>query len=210
MIDKKLNLCGDEVIRLAYPAFQSGNTGSIPSSPLYFKFGKIDIKKAILLNKIWHSKLPILTNWQDCEAYAAIYENVYFAVAIWGRPIARMLNDSGWWELRRMAISDDAPKNTASRMLKVMKILIKKDRPNIVKLISYQDTEAHAGTIYKAAGWYQGKVSGTIGIGWNSRKRNKMQTTAVKIRWECDLKDIVIEKKKRSKIKNNQIKLFEN
>jgi hypothetical protein len=91
-------------------------------------------------------------NWQGCEAYAAEHSNIYYAVALWGQPVARMLNGRGWYELRRMAIADDAPDNTASRMLRIMRLLIAKDRPEVVKLISYQDTEAHTGTIYKWLG----------------------------------------------------------
>jgi len=87
-------------------------------------------------------------------------------------------------ELRRMAISKDAPKNTASSMIGVMVKLIKKKFPELKRLISYQDTEVHAGTIYKASGWVIGGES--EGISWTTgtRARNKEQTMAKKIRWE--------------------------
>ena len=49
------------------------------------------------------------------------------------------------------AIASDAPKYTATRMLSIMVKRIKKEFPDIVRLISYQDTEVHKGTIYKAA-----------------------------------------------------------
>jgi len=62
--------------------------------------------------------------------------------------------------LRRFAIAPDAPKNTASRMLKIMTILIKKQMPQIIKLISYQDIEVHKGTIYKASNWVSVTKSG--------------------------------------------------
>jgi hypothetical protein len=90
-------------------------------------------------------------------------------------------------ELRRLAICSEAPKNTATRILKIMIREIKRKFPEIIKLISYQDTEVHRGTIYKAGNW---KIGGeTKGIPWSTTKRvrNKEQTLANKIRWEFDL-----------------------
>ena len=87
-------------------------------------------------------------------------------------------------ELRRLAISQDAPRNTASRMLSVMRKAIKKKMPHIKLLISYQDTDVHQGTIYKASGWSAASVS-KAGMHWgDTRKRSKAQSTASKIRWE--------------------------
>jgi hypothetical protein len=56
-------------------------------------------------------------------------------------------------ELKRMAISDDAPKNTASRMISYMVRDIRKGFPSVPRLISYQDPAVHSGTIYRASGW---------------------------------------------------------
>jgi hypothetical protein len=90
-------------------------------------------------------------------------------------------------ELRRLAISKEAPKNTASRMIKVMISIIRQKFPDIKKLISYQDTEVHRGTIYKASNW---KIGAKVrGLSWTTknRKRNPEQTLAKKIRWEYQL-----------------------
>jgi len=175
---------------VAYPLFQMGNGGSIPTSPLQFEICIISTETAKKLNRKWHSRLPIITNPHSGHSvcYGAIYEGIYYACAIWTDPIARAFNHKGYLELRRMAICNDAPKNTASRMLKIMGILIKKKFPNIIKLISYQDTEVHKGTIYKANGWIEANRK-KVGLkGWNSRKRNIMQTTSDKIRWEKEIK----------------------
>jgi hypothetical protein len=74
-------------------------------------------------------------------------------------------------------------------MLKVMRLDIVKRFPNVTRLISYQDTEVHQGTIYKAAGWQSTAVS--EGISWSvtGRKRNVDQTTAKKVRWEFFLRE---------------------
>jgi len=98
-----------------------------------------------------------------------------------------MLNGRGFYELRRMAISDDAPKNTASRMLKIMRLNLCQSMPRLKKLISYQDTAVHKGTIYKASGWVP--VSANKKSIWDrkSRRRHNHQDTGAKIRWEYDL-----------------------
>jgi hypothetical protein len=85
-----------------------------------------------------------------------------------------------------MAVSDDAPKNTASRMLKVMAMLIRKERPDTQGLVSYQDTDVHAGTIYKAAGWHPRTMKDSQSK-WAMPNRNRVNGPAsesVKVRWE--------------------------
>lgn len=175
-------------IRVVHPLFQGEGGGANPTSPLQFRIGKMPLRVAVLLNNAWHSRLPEITNPHNCEAYGAEFDGRYFAVALWGPPVAREYNGRGYWELRRMAIAPDAPKNTGTRMLRVMRILIERDRSDVCKLISYQDTEAHNGTIYKGAGWMVGGMKKNVGTGWNSRKRNAMQTTADKVRWEYEIR----------------------
>ena len=178
-----MNTCGDS-IRVMHPLFQEDDDGSIPISPLQLEIGRIDIPLAVTLNELWHSRLPKINNQTGKNmAFAAFYKNRFYACAIWGEPVGRMLNGHGLYELRRMAIAEDAPKNTGSRMLKVMRILIRKELPEIKRLISYQDTDVHNGTIYKAAGWVEENKSSVSATGWNTRRRAKMQTTADKIRW---------------------------
>jgi hypothetical protein len=88
-----------------------------------------------------------------------------------------------------MAISDGCPKNTATHMLRFMRRWIVANKPTIAMLISYQDTEVHLGTIYKADNWVEASLS--QGLAWTTttRKRNKEQSLAPKIRWEYKLKD---------------------
>ena len=59
--------------------------------------------------------------------------------------------------------------------------------PEIEKVISYQDTAVHLGTIYKAANWTQSNISS--GGEWTrqSRARGKVQTAVPKVRWEFSL-----------------------
>jgi len=85
-----------------------------------------------------------------------------------------------------MAICDSSPKNTASRMISVMIKKIRAKFPSLNLAVSYQDTEVHTGTIYKASGWTATQI--TKGADWNvSRDRDASQSTADKIRWEYEL-----------------------
>lgn len=175
------------------PLFRSGCGGSIPTSALQLSIRKCDVHRAIELNEKWHSRLPKV-DWSNivrcsCHVcFVAEFDDIAYASAIWSSPVARLLNGLDWLELRRLAIAPDAPKNTATRMLRIMRIVISKDLPHITNLISYQDTEVHSGTIYKAAGWKETTRKIVGKTGWNSRKRNQMQTTADKIRWDMSVR----------------------
>ena len=143
--------------------FQVGDGGSIPTSPLQLKVERINVHLACKMNEEWHSRLPRI-HWSNVArnthyvCYGASYDYRWYAVGIWSSPVARLLDNKSILELRRLAICRDAPKNTASRMICVMVKLIRKRLPQITKLISYQDTAVHNGTIYKASGWRVGGI----------------------------------------------------
>ena len=178
--------CGDG-IRVVHPLFQTEGDGAIPISPLQLNLGWISDALAINLNELWHSRMPKFTHppgANDWRGIGAEYANRFYAVAIWSWPIARRLNHTGRYELRRLAIAPDAPRNTASRMLRVMRGMIRKELPSVETLISYQDTEVHTGAIYRAAGWKIAAAHKTPREGWMTRSPNYAQSNADKVRWE--------------------------
>ncbi len=186
---------GDDVIG-AYPLFQEGSGGSTPTSPLQLHFYEISMQLAQELNRAWHSLLPRtdlgnLLCGNMSVAYGAMYNDNWYAVAIWSQPIIHSMCDGTTIELRRMAISDSAPKYTASRMLAIMRRLVKRKFPFLVKAISYQAVDVHAGTIYKAAGWTPvGKVVAARPQrfkGERGRATGPLQTKSRKLRWEIAL-----------------------
>jgi len=152
------------------------------------------------LNSVWHSRLPII-EWSNVVrnrhsiCFGARFNGDLYAIAIWSSPVAanRMKNGRQSLELRRFAISPNAPKNTASRMLSVMRNLIKHQMPDVTWFVSYQDTEVHTGTIYKASGW--NLVGESLGVSWSNkdRVRNKEQSLASKARWELQIRPIIVE-----------------
>ena len=185
------NLCADSSMT-ELSLFQTTDDGLNPISALHLTLQKIDVHTACRLNGLWHSRLPYI-HWSNIVrnkhyiCYGARFNNdQLYAIAIWSSPVAgnRMKNANTILELRRFAINSYAPKNTGSRILALMRKQIKKDLPEIKTLISYQDTESHVGTIYKAANWQA--VAKNNGQSWtnNKRIRNIEQSTAAKIRWE--------------------------
>ena len=164
-----------------------------PDSPKKMRLLEVGVEFAMRHNEMWHSRLPEtyhgnLVGNKHCVFYGAEYQDHCFAVAIWTSPVARKLAEQGTFlELRRLAIAPDAPKFSATWMLGKMVKNIKFKFPEVTKLVSYQDTEVHTGTIYAAANWKKDHIS--KGAEWSvpSRKRPKSQSTADKVRWVYDL-----------------------
>ena len=185
-----MNVRADNV-RDSMPLFnQGGSDGLKPISALQLKISECGMRRAQELNRLWHSVLPetflgnLVGNARNV-AYVAEQGTIAYGVAIWTTPIAANRLKDGWdmMELRRLAIADDAPKNTASRMLSVMRKMIKRKWPEITRLISYQAEAHHKGTIYKAAGWQP--VARSESSTWHEGEhRADMQTKSAKIRWE--------------------------
>jgi len=78
-------------------------------------------------------------------------------------------------------------------MLSIMTKIIRKEMPLICRLISYQDTDVHSGTIYKASGWKVGNIGKRIDEtqsynNWKTRPGRQNQSLAPKIRWELSVR----------------------
>lgn len=175
--------------RIDCPLFQAEYGGEVPTSALQLRFAQIKESTFKELNSEWHSRLPKIGNSHFRVCYYAECANMIYAVAAWSNPVARLLPQQTWLELRRFAIAPDAPRFTASRMLGWMRRDIQKRFPDVERLISYQDLEVHTGTIYKASGWqhaenFKPRARGWIGWGNRPRKGRTNQAVAPRMRWE--------------------------
>lgn len=173
------------------PLFYDKSSHFYALSPKQLDVEMINVHKACKLNAEWHSRFPII-KWGNVvrnkrsACFQAHDRDIIYAVAIWSSPVAanRLKDGDKMLELRRMAIAEYAPKNTATFMLSKMREWIFSNFEEIETLISYQDVEAHHGTIYKADNWTQASKSKTPE--WNNEKRfrAKAQSNSEKIRWE--------------------------
>ena len=82
---------------------------------------------ACMLNELWHSKLPNI-HWSNVVrnkhyiCYVFKYKQAIIGVGIWSSPVAanRFKDGDKLLELRRLALSDVCPRNTASFVISTM------------------------------------------------------------------------------------------
>jgi hypothetical protein len=146
---------------------------------------RCDVETIIALNASWHSVLPSVGANFGVFGYVATYLDVIYASALWSRPIAanRLTNGFQKMELRRMAVGPAAPRHTASWFLAVMSRLVLK-MPDVVGLVSYQATDVHQGTMYRAAGWKSCGMQAFQSWNTHSRRRPDDVNVSPKVRWE--------------------------
>lgn len=162
-------------IRVVHPLFQAEGGGAIPTSALQLWFGELELRDAKKLNRLWHSRFPGFGGGGSRVCHAAQFDGLFYAVAIWTNPSAAKLPQRTWLMLKRWAIADDAPPNTASRMMMWMVRDIRKRLPEVEMLVSYSDPETHDGAIYRACNWKEGETTKrTVGSKqWHNRERGK-------------------------------------
>ena len=170
--------------------------GEPPKSATDLDVKELSMRTAADLNRQWHSMLPRtdlgnLLCGNTSVAYGASYSDDWYGVAIYSQPIIRSMCDGETLELRRLAICDDAPKFTATRMLSQTRKLLRKKWPHLRRIISYQAVDVHAGTIYKADNWQP--VGDIVDArpqrlrGSGQRATGPLQTHSRKRRWEHSL-----------------------
>ncbi len=109
--------------------------------------------------------------------------NVWGA-ATWNHPTARLEDQNLTLELTRYALASGMPRNAATWALARMRAWIRRNMPEIRRLISYHDETAHAGTIYAADNWrrvYSGRVETSP---WTNRPGRTALARPVKSKWE--------------------------
>ena len=140
------------------PLLQMEDDGSSPISALQLRFYKIEYKTAANAYKEWHYLGE--TSFISTIDFGAYWKNKLEGAISYGAPNATELksyfdrhNHHGWWEIKRLAMSQVCPKNSESRFigysLKALKKLF------VVKgVVTYADSGVgHVGTIYKASGF---------------------------------------------------------
>jgi hypothetical protein len=105
--------------------------------------------------------------------------------ALLGRPTSRSLDAEQWLELTRLFFVDEAPKNTESRALALMRKWVRTWLPKTKALLAYSDPAVgHDGTIYRADGWASFGQTQLSKRGWRNRPgRAGNDTPSRKTRW---------------------------
>ena len=100
-----------------------------------------------------------------------------------GRPSSKEYDPDTILQLHRMYFVDEAPKNTESQGLAMMRKHVRTWLPQIRLLLSYSDPEkGHQGTVYEADGWARFGITKS-GNGWKSRGGRRDQANSRKQRW---------------------------
>jgi hypothetical protein len=177
-----------------------GMPQSLALSASQLTLEETSVAMALDLNWKWHSQLPELSNrvvkWGDLtKCFALTFDGGVYGVAVWTRPVAanRMNHPVDHLaELRRLAIPDYAPKYTASRMLGRMARWFRANQRDVCRLLSYQVTDVHTGTIYKAANWHVANEQVNYAA-WDThadprKAYGRIQNSSPKTRWELRLR----------------------
>lgn len=178
----------------AAPLIEIPRPSAPPGKASALELVRCDPARARRCVAAWHSRLPVTQASPWMLAFVAVHDGEPYGGALWNNPSSRML-PSEWLELRRLAVPDYAPPHTASWMLGAMRRWIRTNLPAVPRLLSYQDTEVHKGTIYKAAGWelaYAPKPirrnRGDVRVGTQRLYRTSLNGDApdasAKVRWE--------------------------
>lgn len=99
----------------------------------------------------WHSTLPAPVGWRI--AFLLMDGLAIVGVSTWGRPVARLEESEYTLEHTRMALSNEAPRNSGSWFLAQNRKWIRENMPEIGRLIAYINLDHHTGIVYRADNW---------------------------------------------------------
>lgn len=149
-------------IKVERSLFQVGKGGAVPTSPLQLELRDIPHALAKQVYSKWHylGEKGLMSSYN----FGVYTEGNLWGAISFGIPNAPALKgyyekdtQEGWFELKRLALSDSLPKNSESRVIAIAIKLLKK-KTNLKGVITYADTQqGHTGIIYKASNFeYKG------------------------------------------------------
>lgn len=140
------------------PTFQWGGGGSKPTSPLQLRFEECAPSVAAEAYRRWHylGSQGFLSTFN----FGAYYNGELEGAISYGAPNATDLDghwdrttQQHWWEIKRLVMSPNCPKNSESRFIAITIRMLKK-RALVRGIVTYADDgQGHSGTIYKASGF---------------------------------------------------------
>ena len=161
MKELPINLRGGS-LQVERSLFQVGKGGAVPTSPQQLELKEIRRELARECFRTWH--------YLGDTGYISTFDiGIFYGGRLWGaislgcpnatdmKGMYSRYTQKGWWEIKRLALSDDLPKNSESRVIAISLRLLRKYR-KVCGVITYADDGVgHSGTIYKASGFeYRG------------------------------------------------------
>ena len=191
-----MSQCGDSSMA-EQSLFQETDGGSIPTSPLHMLIREVSFLTASNFYSKWHYLKQ--TDFVATVNYGSYFNDYLRGVISYGSPNAKKLkgyydenSQYGWWEIKRLAMDDTAPRNSESRFIRISLKILRKKFPYKGTITLADSSVGHVGTIYKASGFkylgltaqkddyvlngrkvQRGKVSGTGGE-WVRRPRKHL------------------------------------
>lgn len=152
-----MDTSGDSVLATR-PLFQTGEGGSIPTSPHQLTLYKISKRNAENCYEQWHYLGR--KGFMATENFGVFFNGTLVGCISYGMPNAKNIKgyfnantQQGWWEIKRLALSPVCPKNSESRVIAVSTRILRKAY-QVKGLVTYADAGVgHVGTIYKASGF---------------------------------------------------------
>lgn len=184
--------CADSLI-VELPLFQGEDGGSSPTSALQLRFRKIGTPTAVKAYRLWHYLGD--QGFISQISFGAYFNQIMEGAISYGPPNATDLagywnrqTQGKWWEIKRLAMSPNCPKNSESRFIAITIKMLRK-MVEVRGIVTYADNgQGHVGTIYKASGfkalgltaakndyWVKGKIQQrgkTKGVGGDWKPRS--------------------------------------
>jgi hypothetical protein len=136
-------------------------------------------RKRILIRTFineWHSFRKCPQGWR--VAFILTDGIAIYGVSTFGRPVARREDQERTLEHTRMALSSEAPRNSATFFMAQCRKWIRENMPEINRLISYVPAGKYKGITYLGDNWrvvYENQISTAR---WTNRKsRHDAQNT---------------------------------
>ena len=90
----------------------------------------------------------------------------------------------GWYEIKRLAMADECPKNSESRFIGIAIRLLRKAF-EVKGIITYADSGVHEGIIYRATGFeYKGLTAAKSDFWVNGAIQQRGKTKGIKGDWK--------------------------
>lgn len=170
--------------------FQAMGGGSIPTSPHNLELREIRKELAELCYEKWH--------YLGKKGFMASYNiGVFWGGRLWGcvsfggisaeetiQGLFGTTKQDGFFEIKRLALSDDLPQNSESRIIAIAIKLLRKIK-TVKAIITYADTAVgHTGVIYRASGFqYKGLTAQKSDFWVNGKIQERGKTRGIKGEW---------------------------